>query len=54
MSQTHDHGAHAPAQSSGEISEFEILELAVRELATCECLSWRVTLDNLSRAPARR
>src|ERR1700757_2711002 len=35
MTQTHDHdhGAHAPIQSSSDVSEFEVLELAVRELA---------------------
>lgn len=35
MSQTHehDHDAHAPIQSSSPVSEFEILETAVRELA---------------------
>lgn len=36
MSQTggeHTHDAHAPIQDSGEVSEFEILETAVRELA---------------------
>jgi hypothetical protein len=29
----HDHDAHAPIQSSSQVSEFEVLELAVRELA---------------------
>ena len=35
MTQTHDHdhGAHAPIQSSSGVNEFEVLELAVRELA---------------------
>jgi thiocyanate hydrolase subunit gamma len=33
VSQTHEHDAHAPIEIAGEISEFEILELAVRELA---------------------
>jgi len=29
----HDHDAHAPIQSSSGVNEFEVLELAVRELA---------------------
>ncbi len=33
MSHDHDHGAHDPIQASEQVSEFEILERAVRELA---------------------
>ena len=33
MSHDHDHGAHDPIQASEGVSEFEILERAVRELA---------------------
>ncbi|MBF6227726.1 thiocyanate hydrolase subunit gamma [Nocardia abscessus] len=33
MSRTHDHEAHAPIQASDQISEFEVLETAIRELA---------------------
>lgn len=33
MSHDHDHGAHDPIQASDRVSEFEILERAVRELA---------------------
>ena len=36
MSQTHEHDAHAPIETTGDISEFEVLELAVRELANPE------------------
>jgi thiocyanate hydrolase subunit gamma len=33
MSQTHEYDAHAPIETTGDISEFEVLELGVRELA---------------------
>ena len=33
MSHDHDHGAHDPIEASDQVSEFEILERAVRELA---------------------
>jgi thiocyanate hydrolase subunit gamma len=33
MSQTHEHDAHAPIETTGDISEFGVLELVVRELA---------------------
>jgi hypothetical protein len=33
MSQTHEHDARAPSKQPGGISEFEVGELAVRELA---------------------
>jgi thiocyanate hydrolase gamma subunit len=33
VSRTHDHDAHAPIRTSDEISEFEVLETAIRELA---------------------